>query len=489
MFVRVPSCYQSFWVDELHSAWCVWDAFGDVAPRARLGNQSSGYFAGLWCWKQVFGDSELALRMSSVLMTSVAAATMTAGVSRLTTSTIAGTASGLVLALESNAIFFGTELRPYAAVILCSSVATLCFLRLMKDRESATAGATLVISTLIASVVQPTAVGVLSLLFVALAVQRVTQQQFTPRPSLLNVLLAAVVIMAGWWLWETTLAASWASRRAWASFATAPSLWQAIGIWDWLWLWVLPLVVILFKRPLQKNAIVIAIIIVVAAVAFWAASRMDWVHLWHRRYLVALLPMFALLVGLSLGRFKTTKDRSRWLQIAGAVLLIVGMTSFQGVAPVLFRAPHRLAHRGEDWRSAVGWVQSERNPNDSVWLDPGLIESRILTQWRTIDPPPTMEDLTYLRYPVSGPYRISDVRLIPPIGANDQTRANITGRVVFDVKTPLWVIARASPVAANRFALRISRGRLPAKFSALQMKSFGGVSVIRFSKDDEELDL
>ena len=41
--LRMPSCYESFWLDELHSAWTVWDGLSEVASRADRGHQSPFY--------------------------------------------------------------------------------------------------------------------------------------------------------------------------------------------------------------------------------------------------------------------------------------------------------------------------------------------------------------------------------------------------------------------------------------------------------------
>lgn len=71
VLIRLPACYESFWVDELHSAWAVWDGIDQVQPRAAAGNQTPVYFFGLWFWRQLVGRSEVALRMSSVLAMSV----------------------------------------------------------------------------------------------------------------------------------------------------------------------------------------------------------------------------------------------------------------------------------------------------------------------------------------------------------------------------------------------------------------------------------
>ena len=485
MLVRIPSSYESFWVDELHSAWCVWDSLGDVSNRATLGNQSPIYFGGLWFWKQAFGGSEFALRMSSVLMTSIAASVMTVGVSRWSTSSIAGVASGLVIALESNAIFYGTELRPYAAVILCASVSTLCFVRLLGSADSSGVWYGLVISSLIATVMQPTALAVLSVFFAVLAMQRITRRQFSPRLSLSNLLLVAAAVAVGWMLWETTLNESWRSRSDWGSFAMAPSFWQAVGIWEWTWLWMMPLLVCLFFRLKLLSVLCIAIIIGSTTFAFWASSRLGWVHLWNRRYFIGLLPMFALLVGAAVAQFKRSRKKSHWVQLACMTLLLAGLTWSQGVAQTLVRSPSMLAHRGEDWRSAVGWVQSELKPNDAVWLDPGLIESRILTEWRTIDPPPTMDNLRYLRYPVSGPYRLAGVRVIPPIHRPQYGEERIAGRFRPGSSDKLWVIARASMSTARAFANYFLNYNLnlPAAGSEPEVRSYGGITVIRFAMD------
>ncbi len=43
--LRVPSCYESFWLDELHTAWAIWGDLGAVSQRAEAGNQTPLYEA------------------------------------------------------------------------------------------------------------------------------------------------------------------------------------------------------------------------------------------------------------------------------------------------------------------------------------------------------------------------------------------------------------------------------------------------------------
>ena len=64
--LHVPSCYESFWLDELHTARAIWGDFGEVSERAAVGNQTPLYFQLMWVWQQLAVESEVALRLSSV---------------------------------------------------------------------------------------------------------------------------------------------------------------------------------------------------------------------------------------------------------------------------------------------------------------------------------------------------------------------------------------------------------------------------------------
>jgi hypothetical protein len=484
--VRVPSCYESFWVDELHSAWCIWDSLADVAPRTKMGNQSPVYFVGLWFWKLLFGGSELALRISSVLMTSIAAVVMTIGVRRWTDSLIAGVAAGLVMSVESNAIFYGTELRPYAVVILCASVATLCFVRLFESGESPAVWYGFVISTLLAVIMQPTSLGVLSLLFVVLAIRRIAQRRFIVRMSWANLLLAAAVIAVGCTLWQTTLSSSWRSRSDWATFAMAPDFGKSLEIFNWFWLWVFPLVIGCFGRRHRGTLLCVAFVIVLSTFSFWAASRLGWVHLWNRRYFIAVLPMFALMAGAAVRQCRLERPQIDWIQVSVLLMLLLGLTWSQGVASLLFRCPHLIAHRGENWRSAIAYVRSEFQPDDQIWMDPGLIESRVLVDWqRRLGPPPTADDLAYLSSPVSGPYRLENVKLVPPVGLPQLSDQAFTHNITSESCGSLWVIARAPPKTVRQFAARVHESQFRHQRPEPSIRMFGGVSVIRFALSAE----
>jgi len=487
--LRLPSCYESLWVDELHSAWCVWGDLGDVAPRADIGHQSPFYFLGLWFWKQIFGGSELALRLSSVLAVAASCSLLTLGVARWSGSVIAGVTAGTVLAIEINSIFFGTELRPFALVILFSSIAIVCFARLASlssrhlDRRSWVG---MVVAILIAAVCQPTSLGVLILLPIALGslwLWRDRRQLF--RFTLSDGLLLLSTAAVGFALWSMTLHESWGERQTWASFASATSIWQVWRAWDWTLLWCVPIALMIPTfwigrsddvTRLSTATLLLASIALIGTLGYWIVSWNHWLPLWHRRYFIAALPILAFVAG---GSVATTVKSAKTYQLAPliAICLVFGLIYRQNMHRSLLRYPVALVSRGEDWRGAIAWVRREARSNDQIYLESGLIESR---QWltgihreidgRVLQRLGTKEQLHYLCYPTSGPYSLNQT--VDPIGED----LDIPLRVLNDNAKQVFLIVR-------RPASRISIG--PTKWGWVygnrtpkEIKSFGNVTVI-----------
>jgi uncharacterized membrane protein len=160
VWARLPYCGESLWVDELHSAWTVWASLGEVAPRAALGNQTPVYYWGLWFWRQIVGDSEVALRLSGVILSSIACGVVAAGVAHQTRCLLGGALAGFLLATDPTAVFFGTELRVFPAVLLLAAVACWAW---MQDRQSGSVRSLglLAGTVALAGAIQPTSVGVL----------------------------------------------------------------------------------------------------------------------------------------------------------------------------------------------------------------------------------------------------------------------------------------------------------------------------------------
>ncbi|MFK8111525.1 MAG: glycosyltransferase family 39 protein [Rubripirellula sp.] len=427
VFLRVPSCYESFWIDELHSAWCVWGNLADIAPRATTGHQSPVYFHGLWLWKQIVGNAEVGLRLSSVLAVAVACSVLTIGITRWSRSIVAGVASGLTLAFESNSLFFGTELRPYAFVILFSSLATVSFLRLLQvpRHQSHSTLALFVISILLATLCQPTAAGVLAFLVLALlTVGTIANRRQFWKISWVDGLLVIATAVVGFALWRITVSDTWEQRFHWSSFATAHQVSDIWLAWDWTWLLIVPTSVTIIVAAVGRfrdetipetagATLLLSLLAIGVTALYWTVSHFEWVPVWHRRYFIAVLPMFACIIGGATGATQRLFQERPASLIAGiltAAGLVTSLTYQQGTLQRLHRYPVALAVRGEDWRGALNWIQSKTNDDDHLFLDSGLIEVQHWLARHDGDPETTPLQMEFLLFPTSGPYEIAPDR-------------------------------------------------------------------------------
>lgn len=455
--VRWTSLSESFWVDELHSAWCVWDTPADVFSRSTMGHQSPVWFTGLWAWKQVVGENEFALRMFSVLAVAIGCGVLTGGVARISGRTVAGIAAGLAMAIESNSLFFGTELRPYSAVILFASVAAVCFARVWRvgsRRDAPAAWIGLCVSVGASVLCQPTSAGVL----IALPIVLLSFRDFTRLDA--GLIVASLLLAIG--IWTTTLSESWTSRDTWAGFATATNWQQLWRAWDWVWLLIVPCFIGLIL-PKHRSLIAALSLVVIATTTFYfAASYFGVMPIWHRRYFVAGLPLMACVIGLAVG---SIEKKNNAVPLAGgsdaggrvlqqclvAVVLVGGLVWSQGTLSQFANRP--LVVRGEDWRSAIELVVDNSVADKSnVAIDAGLIES----SWMA-DGELTFAQVDYLTFVAGGPYRTTGEVL--PIGPTLQG------------SDADWIVTRR-PV-----------DRIPAgAFPGAKRHRFGGVTVIELPK-------
>jgi hypothetical protein len=456
-----------------------------------MGHQSPFYFVGLWFWKQIVGGTELALRMSSVLAVAAACVVLVFGVAKWAGSVVAGATAGLVLAVESNSLFFGTELRPYAFVIFFSSVALLCFLRLValdsrhKDRP---AWMGLIAAILLAMLCQPTAIGVLAWLpLVLCSVWLVRDRRELWKINLSDGLLLLGASAVGFALWRMTLGETWQQRSSWSSFAAATRVRQIWEVWDWSWLLGLPLVVFALGmlaatvrgrsfslRQVPFATLLLALIAVAATSLFWIVSRADWIPVWHRRYFISILPIFACVAGGAMGVVEVASLPSRKAGTVAAFALVLTLLYQQGTLVRLRQYPVALVTRGEDWRSAIQWVRSNSHERDLFFLDAGLIEANTwLRRSRKATPKtptPTLKQLEYLVFAVHGPYPAGrDAVPIDASGLPPEWRvvANVSSR-----SRRVFILTRRP---ANRVGMPLPPGS--------EIVGFGNLSVILQSSD------
>lgn len=497
--MRLPSCYESFWLDELHSAWSVWGSWSEVAPRAAAGNQTPPYFWLLWIWKQLLGDSEWVLRLPSVVATSGAAALLTLGLSRTRRGLLGGATAGVLLAMETSSIFYGTELRPFGAVVLLATIACWFVARPVASNGHGTL--MVVALTMLAAAIQPTSIGVFGWLLAArLAFMRLAfmrpllppdeVQPSLPRRSLRRlprlaepILMFIALTLSVAWFGDDVLRNAWRHRTQWQEMGRADSLLQLWQAWPWGAIVLLPglsLLVIKCSVYLQQGPTVsssrvkaaqmpwwgLALAMLAAVSTFWLASAMGIAPVFHRRYFVAALPILVWAGGDAVCQAVEQSAGLRWRPLcrsAVAWLLaaspIVALIATQGTAARLYSGDMPLVRRGEGWREAVRYLRQHADPTAAVHVSPGLVETG-----RLLNTPPSEQDMDaqwYLTYPLSGPY------LWPNVHAFDHSSAARSGE--------LPALIRGSRASAQRW---VAQGDRVPHLGGARVKSFGGVQVI-----------
>ncbi|WP_146410856.1 glycosyltransferase family 39 protein [Crateriforma conspicua] len=518
--LRLSSCYESFWVDELHTAWAIDGDWHQVRGRAALGNQMPVYFWGLWIWKNLFGDSEIALRLTSVLAVAAAAGAMTFSVARHCRSLVAGVASGMVLAVEANATFFATELRPYAVVLLASVFAIDGWFTLIRPDTAAGLDATsgtdatsigirrdraawqLTIAMVLVVLCQPANFAAVAWLpLTAWAFGRLgTNHEPWLRVSLNDGLRWTLLVAALLAAWQWTLLNSWAHRDHWATFATARSWNQWWHIWPWAGLLIVPLTVSAvlggIRTTLWRCGFGIALIAIAATTTYWLASWAGWVPLWHRRYFIVVLPMLATVPGCCVASVHHGGWASVWRRLSMpafrfAMSLVVALASLgwmmwqQRTPSGIARLPRPLVARGEDWRGAIGWLDEQLRPGDTLYVDAGLIEydaylQRGLSEGRTASVPGDSGPIAYLTLPVHGPYRVNvgdgEAIEVRPIDRDllfplEQLGAPMNSR------DRVWILSRRNKSAMKATLRQSIRRSGPFDYRGVRVAGFGNVSV------------
>ncbi|TWU42225.1 hypothetical protein Poly41_05210 [Novipirellula artificiosorum] len=424
LMLRLAPTAESYWVDELHTAWTVSDSFMLVAERASDGHQQPLYFQLLWVWSRVFGTSEVMMRLTSVIAVSLGCVFLFLGMQRAYKVVWPGVFAGLLLAVESNSIFFGTELRPYAAVICLAAIACLLTARLWGQPPSlgrrGRDWVALWLSIGVAAAFQITSLGVLVWLPLLVMVRwSLVDWRATLKLQRSDAMLVVVGGLLAASLFTSGIQQTWQNRQLWSRFATAVSVSEIFSLWPWNATLIAPLTLLGFSsltrccgprkqiEPGSDASLVwaFALVVVISTVLFWCVSYWHVAAIWHRRYLVACLPLIAWVFGAG-----TTQGVRGLLVLFGprlrdsalllvAVGLLTMVMSGQGTLAKAWRGQW-LVYRGENWRDAIRFVNEAVASDGMIWLDPGLIETA------SLDSPRRLEQGEYLRFVVDGPYAV-----------------------------------------------------------------------------------
>ncbi len=380
----------SLWLDELHTAWTVSGSFAEVAPRARIGNQSPPFFYAEWGLARLFGLNEIALRSLSVGASTVFMALAAWALWRWTASRVATVAVVAMLAVDRLFIFYAQDARPYAILHF------VALLQLISLREVLLAAQhrwriAFVVSSIAMLSIHYTS----SLLLIAEAVYVVStwcgrgavrRAAYRPVAAVVDAAVVALLTIplvshAGHVASQRANWAGFVPRPTWGDLATLfpldvwflyPAL--AAGLVSWL----SPNHTAWSPGTLGQNARLVRWLLgvfFVLLVITWLLTRTDIARVFLKRYLMigAVAPIAATaIIGVSL--------RGRGVVLAYFVTLALGLA----IAP-LQSSTHSLirnvslrgdisGHARENWRGAIEFIQAHDTQPAPVFVRSGFIE-------------------------------------------------------------------------------------------------------------------
>ncbi len=496
IWLRVSIAADPLWLDELHTAWCVDGDWVDVAPRARMGNQSPLYFWIVWGLQSLFGPGALSLRLFSLCCGIGLLLGATHLVYRETRSQVAAFLVAFLIAFDTSMVFYSTEARPYAAVELMGLLQVVMFWRTLKAFSWARAAALSVVSAILFYLHYTAAtLGVAELLFLCVVAIWRPAFLFFERSASTTVIRWLVIGMATALLCLPAVPHLWAlmgDKDQWLAVSSAKGVgWLLV---ERVLLYGLPAMLILGiwvtakRRPGNGSGEFLVLVCTWAVVPFLVvilASILNLAPLALERYVQVSAVAFPLLIALAVGSLSGTGGVPtrfvRWLQTLGCGLIIAISI---GTHPVLWQPVVRgrlPVLRNEDWQSVVGGVNESGGADRAAGakLIPVIVFSNLLEDTRAHENDEE-EFQRYLLFPVSGIYKIDPTRFElsagPTLGA-----APFTERQLAHIRLVkrAFVIIRARPEDVGYIATFLLE-RLP-KGARLKKYSGSGNQVVLLS--------
>ncbi|MFI4876575.1 MAG: hypothetical protein ACIALR_14595 [Blastopirellula sp. JB062] len=393
--LRCLPAFESLWLDELHSAWTIAGSWSDVSARALQGNNGPLYFWGLKAFSIMFGQSEAALRMPSILCGCATLIGVGALVRAWGGSALAGCAVALLIAFDRDMIFYATEVRPYAAVQL----SCLTLFMMTTGLWSAFSARDAAYWTILAAFTIH--LHITAALFVAACLPPVCLAAWGHRAAKrLFLMLAALALLLLPLIPQLCLI--YARRSNWEAFVQSGSFFRIVEILPMIPWGILPLAIALGLnryltteesggRQRSTSTLVWSIVATAAPIAIaWTLTELRATPLFLRRYLMGSQTLLFVWCGLNIAQVRRRDAR--------AVLAII-----TAVSVFFFHVPdHWTLQRRQDWRGAIAEANALRLPQQTaVLIGSRLIEADGLTQ--------NFGALAeYSRLPIDSVYRVSD---------------------------------------------------------------------------------
>ncbi|GIW93231.1 MAG: hypothetical protein KatS3mg110_1272 [Pirellulaceae bacterium] len=487
LMLRLTALSESLWIDELHTAWVAGGPWDELPQRAALGNQTPWFFAIEWLLVQLFGPHDWLLRCPSVAFSLAAAVSVFCLVEkRVGSSRWALLVTGISVA-DSHMIFFGTEARPYAAVLLMAVWHAGALVGWWSKSGSWKAGLAWIVTGVAMLQLHWSAAWYLVWEAACLLAVSLGKPEFPQRSRW--IVLEIVAITATSFVSFDSLA--WIARRwdQWAVLERPSSIWQLV---DALHLgWYLGAVAVAWAAALaarfraldtraapSPNFLCLWLVPVVAA---WALAQLHVIPVFLPRYFIAVVPA----AWLALAQLGLQVDRLdvRWpARLSAAGLL--GVLVFLNL-PLWVHLARQGVWRNEGWREALAFLEKQYRPDEPLLLRSGLLEAEQLP-----DVPSSNPGLwPYWSYPLRTFYssRLSSAQIFL-LDNSPQPKLDRAVRERLQRADRLWLLARSEPEFLERLTAWLT-AELDGQSWSVTAFHFGRVHVVRIQKPVEAVTL
>lgn len=480
---RLWQINESLWLDELHTSWVISGTVDEIAPRARIGNQSPVYFYLVHLTTRLLGDHELALRLPS-LVAGVALIVVVGLVTwRCCAVTWAGWLAAALVAMDHNMIFYAQEARPYALVQLIALVQLVAFWRLqtayrLRWRLVVVSGWIAMFYLHYTTLLLVT--GELAWWLLIQCWQR-GRGEYRPRQVVVDVALTLAASAVTW----SHLSEIATRRGMWEMFIFQHPPWVA---WHWFHgdLYVFNGVVVCGllagaeylwqrRRNVPRRAgeppawlaavpLLVAWAIVPVAIA-WSLTATDLARVFFRRYLIGVAAAPMICAGLCIPMCRGARTRA-----AAAFTIIALAIIGNGLLGQWARDGRLITDRRQDWRGAVAWLNTLRWQEQPVLVRSGLIEADLLT---TSTGHPLQQ---YCLLPVTGLYRIEPPGGLVPLPTTQPGRLSSEVVDLLERQRGGWLVLNLRP-AMQAAVQRDLRKSLQRELVFRHERRFGNVLV------------
>jgi hypothetical protein len=506
--LRLWQIRESLWLDELHTAWCAGGSLADVAPRAVMGNQSPLFFWLEWFVVHVLGSSELTLRLPSLFAGCMLPVALFLVVQRWTTFSGLGLLAAALAVIDPTCIFYSTEARPYALVELLAVIHVAVFAELIQRptwelRAAFVGGAALLIHLHYTAALLIVAENCYWLFMLG---KRGSALPYGWHLMVIDLsVLALLILPASGILLEI------AHRRDnWAAFVpqrriaeivqslwTNPvrgsalldaEIWQFLNSLPWSICCLYVATDLVVRRWLKARAshavdpivsdhaaaLSLCWLLVPLAIA-WLATATGWARLYLPRYVLVAAPAAMVLAAMQAGLAP-----GKWGRVIVASALLVAGVWTSGIPWRLGDENRVIDSRGEDWRSAVEFLNQEFATKEPVpvLLRSGLIEDNALRE------SPDEALIEYCLFPLQSLYRINvDPDLLIPLPSRDSGRLlPETLKMIFGHRGA-WLVVRGSNRTATLIERQVTESAAGGGKSlrVMERHSFGRIHVSRFA--------